>query len=111
EVDEALLAHPAVRQAVAFAVPHPSLGEDLAAAVVLRSGATCNEKELRAFVRERLPAFKVPTRIILVDDVPRGPTGKIQRIGLAERLANKLVIAYEAPVSDMEKLVSATMGE
>lgn len=111
EIDEALLAHPAVRQTVAFAVPHPSLGEDVAAAVVLRAGASASEAELRAFLLDRLPAFKVPSRIVPVDDVPKGPTGKIQRIGMAGRLAQSLSIAYEHPVSEMEKRVAVTIGE
>lgn len=86
EVDEVLLAHPMVRQAVAFAVPHPSLGEDVVAAVVLHPGADCTEADLRGFVLDRLPAFKAPSRVIVVPDIPRGSTGKIQRIGLARQL-------------------------
>ncbi|HEY5314609.1 MAG TPA: non-ribosomal peptide synthetase, partial [Pirellulales bacterium] len=109
EIDEVLLAHPGVRQAVAFAVPHPSLGEDIAAAVVLKAGATSSETELREFTLDRLPQFKVPSRIIFVNDVPKGPTGKIQRIGLASQLAAALVIAYETSASDMERLVAATI--
>lgn len=111
EIDEALLAHPAVRQAVAFAVAHPSLGEDIAAAVVLQADASCSEAELRAFMLDRLPGFKVPSRIILVDDVPKGPTGKIQRVGMAERLASFLSPAYQAPASATERLVAATIAE
>jgi acyl-CoA synthetase (AMP-forming)/AMP-acid ligase II/acyl carrier protein len=111
EIDEVLLAYPGVRQAVAFAVPHPSLGENIAAAVVLKEGAVGCEAVLREFALDRLPAFKVPSRIILVKDVPKGPTGKIQRIGLADRLAAALVVAYEAPASDMERLVAATICE
>jgi oxalate---CoA ligase len=111
EIDEVLLVYPGVRQAVAFAVPHPSLGEDIAAAVVLKNGAVACEAVLREFALDRLPAFKVPSRIILVNDVPKGPTGKIQRIGLADRLAAALVVAYEAPASDMERLVAATICE
>jgi len=111
EIDEVLLAYPGVRQAVAFAVPHPSLGENIAAAVVLKEGAVGCEAVLREFALDRLPAFKVPSRIILVNDVPKGPTGKIQRIGLADRLAAALVVAYEAPASDMERLVAATICE
>jgi len=110
EVDEVLLAHPGVRQAVAFAVPHPTLGEDVAAAVVRKDGATVSEAELREFALDRLPAFKAPSRIIFVADTPKGPTGKLQPLGLAERLATDLAIAWEAPVSDTERLVAATMG-
>jgi acyl-CoA synthetase (AMP-forming)/AMP-acid ligase II/acyl carrier protein len=111
EIDEVLLAYPGVRQAVAFAVPHPSLGEDIAAAVVLKDGAVGCEAVLREFALDRLPTFKVPSRIIFVNDVPKGPTGKIQRIGLADRLAAALVVAYETPASDTERLVAATICE
>ena len=108
EIDEVLLAYPGVRQAVAFAVPHPSLGEDVAAVVAL-DGRIVTETALREFAFERLPAFKVPSRIIFVKDVPTGPTGKLQRIGLASRLEAELKVAYEAPASDMERLVAATI--
>ncbi len=83
EVDEVLMDHPAVAQAVAFALPHDKLGEEVAAAVVLDEGATAIEAELRDFVAGRLAAFKVPKRIVLLDEIPKGPTGKLQRIGLA----------------------------
>jgi acyl-CoA synthetase (AMP-forming)/AMP-acid ligase II len=86
EVDEILMEHPTVLQAVTFAMPHPKLGEEVAAAVVLRQGAEASERELRDFVRERVANFKVPRKILLVDEIPKGPTGKLQRIGLAERL-------------------------
>ena len=86
EVDEALMDHPAVLQAVAFAVPHEMLGEDVAAAVVLREGASATEQELHAFVGQRLAAFKTPRRIVLVAEIPKGATGKLQRIGLAQKL-------------------------
>ena len=86
EVDEALMDHPAVLQAVAFAVPHEMLGEDVAAAVVLREGASATEQDLHAFVGQRLAAFKTPRRIVLVAEIPKGATGKLQRIGLAQKL-------------------------
>ena len=86
EVDTVLLDHPAVQQAVTFALPHPKLGEDVAAAVVLREGASATERELRDFVASRVADFKVPRRIVLLTELPKGPTGKVQRIGLAERL-------------------------
>jgi acyl-CoA synthetase (AMP-forming)/AMP-acid ligase II/acyl carrier protein len=114
EIDEALLAHPAVRQAVAFAVPHASLGEDIAAAVVPQvgqQGESCSEVALRAFLFERLSAFKVPSRIILVDRLPVGPSGKILRIGMAERLADGLRVTYDAPASQGEQQVAAAIGE
>jgi acyl-CoA synthetase (AMP-forming)/AMP-acid ligase II/aryl carrier-like protein len=86
EIDEVLLDHSAIAQAVAFAIPDSSLGEDLAAAVVLRDGATVTEKEVREFVSTRLAHFKVPARILILSEIPKGPTGKIQRIGLAKTL-------------------------
>ena len=86
EVDEALMDHPAVLQAVAFAVPHAMLGEDVAAAVVLREGASATEQELHAFVGQRLAAFKTPRKIVLLAEIPKGATGKLQRIGLAQKL-------------------------
>jgi acyl-CoA synthetase (AMP-forming)/AMP-acid ligase II len=86
EVDEILMDHPAVSQCVTFAMPHDKLGEDVAAAVVLREGETLTEKELRAFASERLAPFKVPSTIQFLDEIPKGATGKLQRIGLAQKL-------------------------
>ena len=90
EVDEALLQHPAVGQAVTFAMPHEQLGEEVAAAVVLRDGSDAEERELRRFVGERLADFKTPRRIVILDEIPKGATGKVQRIGLAQTLAEQL---------------------
>ncbi len=86
EVEEVLLRHPAVRQAVCFALPHATLGEDVAAAVIRKEGADLEESALRDLCGERLAPFKVPRVIVFVDEIPAGPTGKLQRIGLAERL-------------------------
>lgn len=86
EVDEVLLDHPAVAQAVTFAVPHEKLGEDVAAALILKEGASVTEKEIRKFASQRLTDFKVPRRVVFLEEIPKGPTGKLQRIGLAEKL-------------------------
>jgi acyl-CoA synthetase (AMP-forming)/AMP-acid ligase II len=86
EVDEVLMDHPAVAQAVTFALPHDKLGEDVAAAVVLRNGEEVDERVLRDFARARLADFKVPRTIIFLDEIPKGATGKLQRIGLADKL-------------------------
>jgi acyl-CoA synthetase (AMP-forming)/AMP-acid ligase II len=86
EIDEVLLDHPAVATAVAFAMPDARLGEEIAAAVVTRPGATVSEQELMRFAAGRVVDFKVPRRIVFVDEIPKGPTGKIQRIGLARQL-------------------------
>jgi acyl-CoA synthetase (AMP-forming)/AMP-acid ligase II len=86
EVDEVLLDHPAVQQVVTFAYPHKQLGEDVAVAVVLAEGESLDESELRTFARERLADFKVPRKVVFIDEIPKGATGKLQRIGLAEKL-------------------------
>ena len=86
EVDEVLLEHPAVAQAVAFAVPHERLGEEVAAAVVLHEGASADEKELKEHASKHLADFKTPKTIVILQDIPKGATGKVQRIGLAEKL-------------------------
>jgi acyl-CoA synthetase (AMP-forming)/AMP-acid ligase II len=86
EVDEVLMDHPAVRQVVTFALPHEKLGEDVAAAVVLKEGITATEKEIRDFAGQRLAPFKVPRTVIFLDEIPKGATGKLQRIGLAQKL-------------------------
>ncbi len=86
EVDEVLMDHPAVAQCLTFAMPHAKLGEDVAAAIVLRAGSTAKDTELREFCNARLAAFKVPRRIVFVTEIPKGPTGKLQRIGLADKL-------------------------
>jgi len=86
EVDEVLMDHPSVQQCVTFAVPHDKLGEEVAAAVVLREGAEASEKGLREFAAIRLADFKVPRKILIVAEIPKGATGKLQRIGLAQKL-------------------------
>ncbi len=86
EVDEILMDHPAVLQVVTFAMPHDKLGEEVAAAVVLRDGMNVTEKELRHFAGERLAAFKVPRKVLFLPEIPKGATGKLQRIGLAQKL-------------------------
>jgi len=86
EVDGILMDHPAVQQVVTFAVPHDKLGEEVAAAVVLHDGMQADEAAIRAFAAIRLAAFKVPRRVIIVAEIPKGVTGKLQRIGLAQKL-------------------------
>lgn len=86
EVDEVLLDHPAVAEAICFAVPHEKLGEDVAAAVVLKEGMAVTERELRDHVGARLAGMKVPRRIVFLTEIPKGATGKLQRIGLAQKL-------------------------
>src|SRR5262245_38162091 len=86
EVDAVLLSHPAVAQAVTFALPHDKLGEEVGAAIVLREGAALTDRELRDFAAQRLADFKVPRRVVFLEEIPKGATGKLQRIGLAAKL-------------------------
>ena len=82
-----LLDHPAVAQVVTFAMPHDKLGEEVAAAVVLREGAERDRAgAARASPPTRLADFKVPRKIVFLAEIPKGATGKLQRIGLAEKL-------------------------
>jgi acyl-CoA synthetase (AMP-forming)/AMP-acid ligase II len=86
EVDEVLMDHPAVMQVVTFAVPHDKLGEEVGAAVVLREGMSVTDQEIRAFAAIRLADFKVPRKIVILAEIPKGATGKLQRIGMAQKL-------------------------
>ena len=111
EVDEVLLLHPDVGQAVAFARPHPRLGEDVAAAIVLRPGTTVTEPALRQFCLERLAPHKAPTRFVFVEAIPKGPTGKIQRIGLAKALASKLEVPHLPPTTPIGRAIADVWKE
>ncbi len=95
EIDQALMRHPAVVEAAAFGVPHPRLGENVAAAVVLRAGNTTGPAELRRFLRDRLTPFKIPHRIVIVDALPKDGVGKVQRT----RLRDALPESAAAPLS------------
>ncbi len=86
EVEEVILQHPAVRQAVCFTLPHATLGEDVATAIIREDGAELDEAAVRDLCGQHLAPFKVPRTVVFVDEIPVGPTGKLQRIGLAERL-------------------------
>jgi oxalate---CoA ligase len=119
EIDNVLREHPAVRQAVACAVPDQRLGEDVIAVVVLRPGDIVTERELREFASMRLAPFKVPRRIMFVDDIPKGPTGKLQRIGLAKKLGiESMAFAqpssatfFEAPSTATESAIAEIWRE
>lgn len=115
EIDEVLLAHPGVRQSLAFAVPHRQLGEDVGAAVELDDSAT-TPAALREWAAARLPAFKVPRVIQIVDTIPKGPTGKLQRTGLAQKLGiepldDTALGPFIAPSSPLEQRIAALWKE
>jgi oxalate---CoA ligase len=86
EIDELLMDHAAVAQVVCFGMPHTKLGEEVAAVVVLRDQMQATERELQDFVALRAADFKVPKKILFMDEIPKGATGKLQRIGLAAKL-------------------------
>jgi acyl-CoA synthetase (AMP-forming)/AMP-acid ligase II/acyl carrier protein len=111
EVDEVIIEHPAVAQVVTFAVPHETLGEDVAAAVVLNEDTAIKEQEIRDFAFETLADFKVPSQIVFVEEIPKGPTGKLQRIGLAEKLASNLKAEFIAPQESVEKALAGIWSE
>jgi len=97
EVDNVLAAHPAVAEVAAFAIPHRTLGEDVAAAVVLRRDVEAPELDLRRFAAERLAPYKVPRKIVFVENIPRTMLGKAKRSALAERFRDLSMAAPPAP--------------
>jgi acyl-CoA synthetase (AMP-forming)/AMP-acid ligase II/thioesterase domain-containing protein len=107
EVEAALLGHPAVQDAAACAIPHPTLGEDVIAAVVLRPAASTSETELRQFAASQLAPFKVPRRIVLIDSIPRTSTGKPRRRALAELLRTQTSLPGGAATHVIEPVESA----
>jgi hypothetical protein len=113
QVDEVLLEHPAVAEAVTFAVPHPTLGEDVAAAVVLRPAAKVTPKDIRQFAMGRLATFKVPRQVQIVAEIPKGPTGKVQRIELAEKLglAGAASRTFAAPRTPIENILAGIWAD
>ncbi|MGH7834634.1 MAG: amino acid adenylation domain-containing protein, partial [Candidatus Binatia bacterium] len=98
EVDDVLMDHPAVAQAVTFPAPHPTLGEEVAAAVVLSNNGSVTERAIQEFAAARLADFKVPHKVLILDEIPKNDAGKVQRMGLAETLGVK----FSAPESDIE---------
>ncbi len=111
EVDEVLLQHADVLQAVTFARPHPTLGEDVLAAVVLREGSEATEQVLRDHALAHLAAVKVPSQIVFVGDIPKGPTGKLQRIGLHEALSGVIPAVHTEPQGEIEETLASVWRE
>jgi len=111
EIDDALTEHAAVAQAAAFAVKHPTLGEDVMAAVVLRAEATAHADELRRFAADRLADFKVPRQIFFVEALPRSATGKIQRDRLVKILAHEFRPPFVAPQGEVQRTLARIVAE
>ena len=102
QVDDVLESHPAVLEAAVVGVPDHYLGEDLVAFVVLRSGFACEERELLSFCESRLGLFKTPTRIHFADDLPKGPSGKVQRLRLKEDATHPAIDRPASSGSELE---------
>jgi len=115
EIDEVLLEHPAVVEAVTFAVPHPTLGEDVAAAIVLRPHAKATTKDIRQFAMERLAEFKVPRQVLFLKELPKSATGKVRRIGLAAKLGLTGGVAtpqaFVAPRTPLENVLAGIWAD
>jgi acyl-CoA synthetase (AMP-forming)/AMP-acid ligase II len=97
EIEEALLTAPAVDEVCVFGIPHPLLGEDVAAAIVLHPGEITTRRALRAHVAARLSPAKVPHIIVFVERIPKGPTGKPRRHELADLLQETLATENLTP--------------
>jgi len=115
EVDQVLLEHPSVAEAATFAIPHPTLGEDVAAAIVLRPDAAATPRDIRQFARARIAAFKVPRQVLIVQEIPKGPTGKVQRVGLAAKLGvangGSMPRTFVAPRTPLENVLAERWAE
>lgn len=111
DVESVLARHPAVREVAVFAVPHPTLGEDIAAAVVLREGASAGEADLRRFARGALPPFRVPARFLLLPELPRGALDKVRRDELAALAQQAATANFEPPCDELEAQLVAIFAE
>ena len=111
EIDDALLEHPDILQAAVFAIPHPTLGETVAAAVVLRDNSQVTESKIREYLTERLADFKIPTRILIVDNIPRTSTGKVRLAEIAAMFAEPLKSEFVAPKNDLEAIVAGIYAD
>lgn len=111
EVDEALAEHPQLAEVATFAVPHGSLGEDVAVAVVPRPGCVVSEHDVRAFAAGRLVDYKVPSRVFVVPEIPRNATGKVRRLRLTERYSKVDAHAPARPDTTTESAVAAIWAD
>jgi len=115
EVESVLMQHPAVRDAAVFSLPHATLGEDIAAAIVVSDEHWTSESELRRHLRQRLTPFKVPARIIVMEALPRNQLGKVDRAALAKGVEEQTPPDMEAPQGEWEirvaRIFSAVLAE
>lgn len=85
EVDNILMDFPPIDQALCFGYKDKMLGEDIAVAIKLKENKSCTEDDIKSYANEKLAKFKIPKKIFIVEDIPKGATGKLQRIGLAKK--------------------------
>ena len=85
EVDNVLMDHPFVEQAVCFGYEDKMLGEEIATAIIVKEGMNCTEENVKIYANEKLAKFKVPKKIFFVNEIPKGATGKLQRNTLAKK--------------------------
>ena len=111
EVEDALLAQPGVTDAIVFGVDHATLGQDVGAAVVIDPTSGCDPRQLRAALLDALSSYKVPSKILHVPEIPKGPTGKPRRLEMQELLACELTGTYVAPETPMEEILAALFEE
>lgn len=111
EVEDALLSLPSISEAAAFGVDHETLGQDLVAAVVSNPPSNLEKDEIRTSLFDILAAYKIPSRVIVVDQIPKGQTGKIQRTGLAEFFREQIKVEYVAPSSTLEAILCEMVSE
>jgi hypothetical protein len=111
EIEEVLYEHPEVREAAVIGVPHAELGEEVAAAVALKTGARTTPEDLRDFVKQRVAAYKYPRHVWLVDELPKGPTGKIlkREIQPPDQPAGAEVIDQWGPIHPGEGTVDGAL--
>jgi len=106
EIDDVLLTHPHIAEAISFHIPHSVLGEDIAVAIVLHKRGSLTENDIRDYVAARLAEFKVPRKVLFVDGFTRGPSGKVNRSALAEVLGVTAERPHEEPATPLEKTLA-----
>jgi acyl-CoA synthetase (AMP-forming)/AMP-acid ligase II len=111
EIDNVVMELPQVYQAVTFGVTHPTLGEDVATAVVLKPNQTLTPQAIREYLFPKLANFKIPSQVIIVDTIPKGATGKLQRIGLADQLSEVLRAEKILPRNELEGQIANIFEE
>src|SRR4029077_19157688 len=106
EIEEVLYEHPAVAEAAVIGIPHDSLGEEVGAAVALKKDANVQPEELREYVKARVAAYKYPRQVWLVDALPKGPTGKVQKREITVPTTESTQYLWQLPKNPRPKTTS-----